>query len=281
VTRRRRIAFGLLLGVAAYAAYVRLQKRLAVVGPAPDDGYVRVAGVVHVHTTASDDAAHETEVVAAARRLELLGLGRAQIDRLSESSQIVAEVTVAAPADGAVIARSVNVGQVVAAGQELFVVTDLSTVWVIGDLYEKDFAAVRAGTAATVRVPGAGTSAIRGRVAYIDPRVDAATRTAKVRVEVPNRGDLRLGMFTEITFEAGGATTRLVIPRAAVQAIGARNVVYIATEDEGRFQERTVRLGAAAGDAVEVLEGLKAGERVVGEGSFFLRAEAGRARNSG
>jgi multidrug resistance efflux pump len=71
-----------------------------------------------------------------------------------------------------VIARSLNVGQVVAAGHELFVVTDLSTVWVIGDLYEKDFAAVRVGTSAAVRVPTSEASAIRGRVAYIDPRVD-------------------------------------------------------------------------------------------------------------
>jgi RND family efflux transporter MFP subunit len=131
-------------------------------------------------------------------------------------------------------------------------------------------------------MPGAaGGTAIRGRVAYIDPRVDATTRTAKVRVEVPNRGELRLGMFIEVTFDAGGAMTRLVVPRAAVQVIGARNVVYVATEDEGRFQERTVRLGTAADDTVEVLEGLKPGERVVSEGSFFLRAEAGRARNSG
>jgi RND family efflux transporter MFP subunit len=226
-------------------------------------------------------AARATEVAAAAQRLQLLGLGRAQIDHLTEPSQIVSEVTVSAPADGAVIARSVNAGQVIAAGQELFVVTDLSTVWVIGDLYEKDFAAVRVGTPAAVGMPAGGTNALRGRVAYIDPRVDPATRTAKVRVEVPNRGELRLGMFTEVSLEAAGATARLVVPRAAVQAIGARNVVYVATEDEGRFQERTVRLGLAAGHSVEVLDGVKPGERVVSEGSFFLRAEAGRARNSG
>ena len=226
-------------------------------------------------------AARATEVAAAAQRLQLLGLTRVQVDRLTEPSQIVSEVTVPAPADGAVIARSVNPGQIVAAGQELFAVTDLSTVWVIGDLYEKDFAAVRVGTAATVKAPNAGSSAIRGRVAYIDPRVDPATRTAKVRVEVPNRGELRLGMFVEVAFEGAGSATRLVVPRAAVQALGPRNVVYVATEDEGRFQERTVRLGAAAGDTVEVLDGLKAGEGVVTEGSFFLRAEAGRARNSG
>lgn len=230
-------------------------------------------------TTARD--ARATEVAAAAQRLQLLGLDRAQVDRLTEASQIVSEVVVSSPADGTVLARSVNAGQVVTAGQELFAVTDLSTVWVIGDLYEKDFASVRVGTPAAVSLPAAPGNATRGRVAYIDPRVDPATRTAKVRVEVRNRGELRLGMFTEVAFEGAGSAARLVVPRAAVQAIGPRNVVYVAMEEEGRFQERTVQLGMAAGDTVEVLDGLKAGERVVSEGSFFLRAEAGRARNSG
>lgn len=226
-------------------------------------------------------AARATEVAAAAQRLQLLGLSRAQVDRLTEASHIVSEVTVPAPADGAVIARSVNAGQVVTSGQELFAVTDLSSVWVIGDLYEKDFAAVRVGTPASISLPTAPAAALRGRVAYIDPRLDLATRTAKVRVEVPNRdGALRLGMFTQVTFEAPGGATRLVVPRAAVQAIGARNVVYVATEDEGRFEERAVRLGATARDTVEVLDGLKSGEKVVSEGSFFLRAEAGRARGA-
>jgi RND family efflux transporter MFP subunit len=226
-------------------------------------------------------ASRATEVAAAAQRLQLLGLNRTQIDRLREPSQIVSEVTVSAPADGAVIARAVNTGQVVAAGQELFVVADLSTVWVIGDLYEKDFASVRVGAPATVRLPAAGGSITRGRVGYIDPRVDPATRTAKVRIEVPNRGELRLGVFTEVTFDGPTSSPRLVVPRAAVQAIGARNVVYVATDDEGRFLERTVRLGTIGVDTVEVLDGVKAGERVVSEGSFFLRAEAGRARSSG
>jgi multidrug efflux pump subunit AcrA (membrane-fusion protein) len=77
-------------------------------------------------------------------------------------------------------------------------------------------------------------------------------------------------VFTEVTFDGPTSSPRLVVPRAAVQAIGARNVVYVATDDEGRFL-----------DTVEVLDGVKAGERVVSEGSFFLRAEAGRARSSG
>jgi RND family efflux transporter MFP subunit len=226
---------------------------------------------------------HETEVASARQRLMLLGLGPDDVSRLTDASHVVSEVTVRAPAAGVVIARGVNPGQVVSAGQELFTVTDLSTVWAIGDLYEKDFPAVRVGSEATVTVPVSTGAPLRGRVAYIDPRVDPATRTAKVRVEVPNKGsDLRLGMYVTLSFEtrSGGHVT--LVPRNAVQSVGNRNVVYVLVEGgEGRFAERSVKLGAALGESLEVLDGVKPGELVVTTGSFFLRAEAGRTRSGG
>jgi membrane fusion protein, heavy metal efflux system len=228
-------------------------------------------GVVATH------AGHASEVAAYRQRLLLYGLTPEQVGELRDSSQVVSEVAVHAPLGGVVVSRSINPGQVVAAGQELFVVTDLSTVWVIGDLYEKDFPSVRVGTAATIVVPTTGRS-LKGRIAYIDPRVDPATRTAKVRVEVPNdAGALRLGMFVNVGLETAGDGTRVLAPRSAVQSIGERQVVYVAA-GEGRFVERTVEVGALVGDHVEVLDGLKAGERVVNEGSFFVRAEAARNR---
>lgn len=224
-------------------------------------------------------AAHETEVAAARQRLLLLGLPPERVTALRGADEIVSEVVVPAPGAGTVVARAVNPGQVVSAGQELFVVADLSTVWVIGDLYEKDFASVRTGAEAIVTVPA--LPPIRGRVAYIDPRVDPAARTAKVRVEVANpAGALRLGMFVSVSFtvlSTAGAVA--FVPRAAIQAIGNRSVVYVAADgDEGRFIERAVTVGTPVGDAVEVIVGLKPGERVVSEGSFFLRAEAARTR---
>jgi len=228
-------------------------------------------------------AGHETEVAAARQRLLLLGLGPDDLARLTDASHVISEVTIRAPADGVVIARNVNPGQVVGAGQELFTVTDLSTVWVIGDLYEKDFAAVRVGSAATVAMPAAKDSALRGRVAYIDPRVDPATRTSKVRVEVPNKnGALRLGMYVALSFEAASGRQVTLVTRDAVQALGDRTVVYVQVEGgESRFAERAVKLGAPLGDSFEVLDGLKPGELVVTTGSFFLRAEAGRTRSGG
>jgi RND family efflux transporter MFP subunit len=226
---------------------------------------------------------HETEVGGARQRLMLLGLGSDDISRLTDASHVVSEVTVRAPVDGVVIARGVNPGQVIGAGQELFTVTDLSTVWVIGDLYEKDFPVVRVGSGATVMVPATPGAPLRGRVAYIDPRVDPATRTAKVRVEVSNKGGgLRLGMYVTLSFEVGSGGHVTLVPRDAVQAVGTRNVVYVLLEGgEGRFAERTVKLGAALGESLEVLDGVKPGELVVTTGSFFLRAEAGRTRSGG
>ena len=227
-------------------------------------------------------AAHEAEVAAARQRLLLLGLSPQRVDALHGARDVVSEVTVVAPNPGIVIARAVNPGQVVNAAQELFVVADLATVWVIGDLYEKDFAAVREGSGATVTVPPEGR-VVRGRVAYIDPRVDAGTRTAKVRVEVPNTdGALRLGMFVNVAFSTPSARSMIVVPRSAVQSIGERTVVYVVPDaGESRFVERQVKISEQTGGVVTVLDGLKPGERVVSEGSFSLRAEAARTRTGG
>src|SRR5438445_9321988 len=233
--------------------------------------------VTAVHT------GHETEVAAARQRLLLLGLSTERVAKLETAPQVVSEVTVFSPADGLVISRAVNPGQVINAGQELFVVTDLSTVWVIGDLYERDFSRVRVGSPATVTSASMPGRTLKGSVAYIDPRVDAATRTAKVRVEVPNRGgDPRLRMFVTVSFETGAAERIIVVPRAAVQTMGDRAVVYVPAEgEEGKFIERAVKLGAPVGEFVPVLDGLKAGDKVVTDGSFFLRAEATRTRSGG
>jgi RND family efflux transporter MFP subunit len=131
-------------------------------------------------------------------------------------------------------------------------------------------------------VPPAGRQ-IRGKISYIDPRVDPGTRTAKLRVEVPNTdGALRLGMFVDVRFSAPAMGKGIVIPRSAVQSIGDRTVVYVAADgDETRFIERMVKLGPSSGASVEVVEGVKPGERVVTEGSFFLRAEGARTRSGG
>jgi len=219
--------------------------------------------------------AHATEVEAARQRLQLLGLSAEQVRTLTSTSQVTSTIVVPAPIAGVITSRSVNLGQVVAMGQELLSVTDLSEVWVVGDLYEQDFRAVKVGSEAAITTSAYPGLTLHGRVSYIDPRVDPQARTAKARIEVPNSdGRLRLGMYVTVSFTTPGASA-VVVPRSAVQTIGDRQVVFVPAEgEESKFIQRQVRLGSPIGDNYTVLSGLKPGETVVTEGSFFLRAEA-------
>jgi cobalt-zinc-cadmium efflux system membrane fusion protein len=223
-------------------------------------------------------ASHETEVEAARQRLLLLGLTPDQVQGLRGPSQVVSSVTVPAPIDGIVTGRSANLGQVIGMSQELFVITDLSEVWTVGDLYEQDFRAVRMGSEAVITTPAYPGTTLRGRVTYIDPRVDAQARTAKIRVALANpEGRLRLGMFVSMAFSTRADDRVVLVPKAAVQALGDRQVVFMAAKDEdGKFIQRTVRLGPAVGESYAVVSGLRPGDTVVTEGSFLLRAESTR-----
>lgn len=218
--------------------------------------------------------AHATEVQAARQRLQLLGLSAEQVRALTSLSQVVSSIVVPAPIAGVITSRSANLGQVVAMGQELLSVTDLSEVWVVGDLYEQDFRTLTVGSQAAITTPAYPGLTLHGRVSYIDPRVDPQARTAKARIEVPNSdGRLRLGMYVTVSFTTPGATT-VVVPRSAVQAIGDRQVVFVrAGSEDGKFIQRQVQLGSPIGDNYTVLNGVKPGETLVTEGSFFLRAE--------
>jgi cobalt-zinc-cadmium efflux system membrane fusion protein len=258
------------------ADYKKLQRtqRLAEIGAASRQ---ELEDVTAVH------ASRATELEAARQRLLLLGLSREQIEAIRSPSQVYADVIVPVPIDGVITGRSANLGQVVGMGQELFVVTDLSEVWVIGDLYEQDFQTVRVGSEASITTPAYPALTLRGRVSYIDPRVDPQTRTAKVRVEIPNTdGRLKLGMYVTISFTTRGSERVMVVPRTAVHTIGERQVVFVPVKgEEGKFLQRVVRVGRLVGEFYTILSGLKPGEVVVTEGSFFLRAESIRTSPSG
>src|SRR5439155_8050496 len=182
-------------------------------------------------------AGHATEVEAARQRLLLLGLSRAHVEALKNPSHVVSDIIVPAPIAGMITNRTANLGQVVSMGQELFVVTDLSQVWAIGALYEQDFQTVHVGSDAAMTTPAYPGLTLRGRVSYIDPRVDPQTRTAKIRVEVPNpQGQMRLGMYVTVAFTTRGGERLVVVPRAAVQIVGERQVVFLpAPDEEGKF----------------------------------------------
>ena len=226
----------------------------------------------------AEHAAQTAAVQSARSQLELLGVSASVVDALGSGSKVNATTSVPAPIDGVITERTANVGLNVDQATPLFTVVDLSTVWIIADVYEKDFSRVRVGNDATVTTAAYPGLLLRGRISYIDPQVNPETRTAKVRVEVPNpRGELRLGMYAEVVVAGAPGASVPVVPRSAVQNVGDRTVVYLANPKEpGTFTEREVHLGEASGEQVEVTAGLQPGDVVVTEGSFFVRAERER-----
>lgn len=218
----------------------------------------------------------ESNVANLRQKLLLLGMSSPRIAALTSSSQISSEVTVTAPSSGTLTSRTVNPGEVIEANKELMRVTDLSTVWVVGQVYEKDLATIRVGSGASVSSDAYPGRIFRGRVTYVDPKIEPATRTAQVRIELANPGQaLKIGMYVNVAFGALGLAekTMPVIPKDAVQSINNQQFVFVATEKPNEFLTRPVRLGTESNGFYPVLEGLNAGDRIVKEGGFLLRAE--------
>ncbi len=220
--------------------------------------------------------AAESEIANLRQRLLLLGLSSQRVSALRSTAKISSEVSLPAPASGTVTSRAVNSGEVIEVNKELLRVTDLSSVWVVGQIYEKDVGKVHIGSGASITTDSYPGRVFRGLVSYIDPRVDPQTRTAQARVELANPGQqLKIGMYVKVAFAAigGAGSTVPVVPVTAVQNMGDQHVVFVATGDSNVFAMRPVRLGPESGGYYPVLEGLSVGDRIVTEGSFMLRAE--------
>ncbi|MEK6302722.1 MAG: efflux RND transporter periplasmic adaptor subunit [Acidobacteriota bacterium] len=233
-----------------------------------------------LETATAELKVEQANLSAMKQHLILLGVSEKQIEAMGTQPQAKPLIEVESPASGLILTRSVNPGEVVMTGKELFRVADLSSVWVMGQIYEKDFAAVRVGTPAVITTQAYPGRSFNGRVAYLDPRVEPQTRTAQVRVELANPGEmLKLGMFVDVSFGGASAArasseTGVMVPSAAVQEIGGRRVVFVAGDRPGMFIQREVNAGAESNGRVPVYGGLSAGESVVSEGSFLLRAES-------
>jgi len=174
---------------------------------------------------------------------------------------------------GVVTKKEIVEGSRVELGAMPFEVVDLSTVWVLADVYETELAQVKVGAPAGLTLKAYPGKEYQGRVAFIDPILDPRTRTAKVRIAFANPGDaLKPEMFGEVV--VGTPPRRaLRIPSDAVIDSGTRSVVFVAL-GEGKFQPRVVRLGASDGDHVEVLDGLAAGDQIVTRANFLVDSES-------
>ncbi len=218
----------------------------------------------------------ESEVGAVREKLLVLGLPKGRIDSLRSPSQIRSDLPVTSPVSGTVTKRSANRGEVISMNGTLASVTDLSTVWVIAQVYEKELGKLRVGSGAGVTSDAYPGRYFRGSITYVDPELDSATRTAQVRIELPNAGqELKIGMYVNVAFATLGGmeNTTPLVPEAAVQFIGEEQVVFEATEDPLKFVIRTVVLFDKKDGFYPVKRGIFVGDKVVGEGSFLLRAE--------
>ena len=211
-------------------------------------------------------------------RLLLLGLTDEDLRNLDRNHTIRSHVPVLAPFDGRVIARNLTKGEVVETTEKLFVVADLSDVWVTAVIPEKDIPYIRpdltgAGQSVEVHVAAYPDQIFQGRITYVGDVLDPATRTMRLRLELPNpERKLKPAMYASVRVYSEPEPNVLLIPEAAVQRDRDRHFVFV-QRDGAVFEARDVKLGNSNGRDIKVLDGLLEGESIVTKGSFVLKSE--------
>ncbi len=182
-------------------------------------------------------------------------------------------VIVRTPAPGIVIKREITAGASVNPGDNLFFISDLSSVWVIAQAPEKYLSSLKIGALAQIKVAAYADETFTGRIARIGEMLNHETRTVDVRCVVDNRfGKLKPEMFATISLGGGERRNALMVPETALQEMGGQTIVIVAHSDN-RFEKRTIKTGRRQGKLIEVIDGLAHGEQVVTEGSFQLKSE--------
>jgi len=221
---------------------------------------------------AKENVADEPLARAARRRLESFAISDADIRRIEDAGKASRRIALLAPISGVVSELGVREGAMVQAGMPAFTLTDLSSVWISVEVPEAQAAALRQGQKADARVQTLPGRSFEGRIDYIYPDLNPQTRTVKARIALGNPGlALKPGMFAQVSLGAA-ARKALTVPAEAVIHTGTRSVVIVAEGE--RFQPATVKTGAETDGQVEILSGLKAGERVVASGQFLIDSEA-------
>ncbi|SLN66011.1 efflux RND transporter periplasmic adaptor subunit [Oceanibacterium hippocampi] len=211
----------------------------------------------------------------AARNLRLFDVPESVITEIKRTRSTVRAMEFVAPSDGTVLEKPAIDGMRFSAGDELFRIADLSRVWVVVDVAEQELPFLQVGQAAYLALPSQPGRTLEGQVAFIYPELNAATRSVRVRILIPNPdGRLKLGLFVHAEIRAQVSDEPvLAIASSAVVDDGSRRVAFVARGD-GLFEPRDITLGARAGSLVEVIEGLSAGEQVVVNGTFLIDAES-------
>jgi Cu(I)/Ag(I) efflux system membrane fusion protein len=218
--------------------------------------------------------ANAASLVASSReRLHLWDVTDLQIATLERRGTAEPVLTVYAPSSGIVLKRETLPGKYVEPGTTLYEVADLSTVWISADIYESEVSAVTLNQSASITFAAYPEKIFRGNVSYVYPSLNTEARTVRVRVELPNPElKLKPGMYGNVILRMEAVPT-LVVPKEAVLETGLRQLVFL-DRGQGRYEPASVKLGRRSQDDVEVLEGLKEGDRIVTSANFLLDAES-------
>ncbi|HKI61298.1 MAG TPA: efflux RND transporter periplasmic adaptor subunit [Mariprofundaceae bacterium] len=207
-------------------------------------------------------------------RLRFFDVAEHQIRELQRTHKVRKNMHIHAPAAGVVTRIGVREGAHVTPGSEMYQIADLSRVWVLADLYEYEISWVKTGDEARLRIQSLPGRDFTGRITYIYPYLDAKTRTNKVRIEFDNAdGLLKPDMFGDVTISASSIKPGVFVPRESVLVTGKRAHVFVQTAP-GHFEPRTVRTGISADGLIEIMDGVKAGEKVVSSGQFLIDSES-------
>lgn len=226
--------------------------------------------------------AQQAEEARIHEKLHRFGLEEAEVRGLIKSNggdlhREVSITTLRAPFAGTILKLAAAEGETVSAEQELFTLIDTATVWILADVYERDIASIREGATAAVTVDSFAGETMTGRVTNVSDTLDAASRTAKVRVEVSNPGRrLKLEMFANVAIPSTQNRSALVVPASALQKIDGKVVVFV-RESATKFEAREVEIGAEWPNWTEILKGVTADDVVVSQGGFLLKSELAKA----
>jgi cobalt-zinc-cadmium efflux system membrane fusion protein len=227
----------------------------------------------------NDQRAAETALEAVHNRLRILGRSEEQIAQFQQSRQISADTPIHSPIAGTVVARKVGPGQFIAAGASdpVFVIGDLSSVWLTAFVRESEAADVRLGQEITFMVLALPGRNFKARIDYVSAAIDPTTRRLLVRATIDNKeGLFKPEMFANVTIYAGGDHASVGVPKQALIYEGESVRLWVAHEEDRSLELRQVRTGLTNGDVVEVRTNLKPGEKVITRGSLFIdRAASG------
>lgn len=213
-------------------------------------------------------------LASARRRLRYWDIPAPDIEQIELAGRASRVITLRATSSGVVVEKSVVSGQRVMAGETLYRLADLRTVWVDGQVFEHDLALVRTGQRVSVEIQAWPGERWAGTVTYVYPLIDPATRTARLRVELANAGRrLKPGMFATLLLAGSLRQNVLSVPRSAVLATGARSIVFLKAAN-GTLEPREVVAGVASDDRLEIRSGLIAGDTVVASATFLIDAES-------